>query len=101
MRVCAYLTLTVKSLKAPTRTHAHTHTHPSTHTLASACSRGMASSGRPLFWPLCAVCVFVFLNDFIIPGQQEPAFMSIRLVAWQTQGVCARGTVPAEASAVK
>lgn len=31
--------------------------------------------------------LFVFVNDFIIPGQREPAFISISLVAWQTKGV--------------
>lgn len=46
-------------------------------------------------------CVFIFLNDFLIQGQQEPAFISISLVAWQTKRVCGHGTEPEEDSAVK
>lgn len=46
-------------------------------------------------------CVFIFLNDFLIQGQQEPAFISISLVAGQTKRICDRGTEPEKDSAVK
>lgn len=48
-----------------------------------------------------SVCVFIFLNDFLIQGQQEPAFISISLVAWQTKRVCGHGIKPEENSGIK
>ena len=50
---------------------------------------------------VCVPCVFIFLNDFLIQGQQEPAFISISLVAGQTKRICGRGTEPEEDSAIK
>lgn len=49
--------------------------------------------GPPLPAPVLTA-LFVFGNDFIIPSQQEPAFISISLVAWQTKRGCGGGTEP-------
>ena len=50
--------------------------------------------GRPTLPAPLLAALFVFVNDFIIPSQQEPAFISISLVAWQTKRDCGGGTEP-------